>query len=231
MGTLGTNLLLQWWSQNQGIYAPTPQLWIEADSWGPTTWKNKGDGGYDLYVNNGRAGRVSGDAILSNADARADRNVLGTGSWTMEAVIRPSSINNNFLFTQRTSAATPIPDGSVQAYINTNGYWMVAAFHPTGTNVGLGMDVSPLVTLNAIQYVACGYNAASKVVWKQVNDQYGHNDNVEFSCTVDSFALMNAMFANISYTGRLYSFRVYQRALADAEIAANYAADRRRFSF
>jgi hypothetical protein len=228
--TLGTNLLLQWWSQNQGPYAPTPQLWIEADSWGQATWKNKGDGGYDLYVNNGRAGSVSGDAILSNADARADRNVLGTGSWTMEAVIRPSA-NNTWLMTQRTNAASTVPDGSVQVYISSNGYWMVGAYHPAGTNVGLNMANTPSVELSTVQYVACGYNAVNKVIWKRVNDQYAHNDNVEFSCTVDMFALMNAMFANISYNGRLYSFRVYQRALSDAEIAANYAADKRRFNF
>ena len=235
--TLGTNLLLQWWSQNQCPYASGMTLWVEADSWSSTVWRNKAPGAeYDLHVNSSMHAGVNGNAIVApyngaNMDVRADRNVVGTGSWSVEAVLSVANFSfANYLMSQRTSTISPVADGQLQAYVHTSGNVVVGAYHPAGTNVGANMTSVPLVA-GSINSVAFGYDADSRKVWRVVNGVLAENTDKDFSCNVNSFSLGNAMFTNSSFRGSLYSFRVWQRTLTSAELASNYAADRRRFSF
>ena len=90
-------LLKAWHAQNPSPYAPGQMgLWVEADTWG-NTWRNKASGGYDLTVVSNNKGTKDGNAIVAGSTSSArchfsvERNVLGTGSFTVEAVVKPSS--------------------------------------------------------------------------------------------------------------------------------------------
>ncbi len=231
MSTLGNNILLQWWARNQRTYVPTPQLWIEADSWGRTTWKNKGDGGYDLSVVSTYRGTVNGNAIESNFRVKADRNVVGTGSFTVEAVVNWNySTNVTFLMAQRASG-NPVPDGSMQitrASTRRLGFYL---YHPAGENI-VGFEVDdPMILDGQMQYLMCRWNAEDGSFTKQINNDSVTRYGTGFSCTEDTFNLGYSTIGGSTFTGSLYSFRVYQRALSDAEVASNMALDKARFNF
>lgn len=234
MGTLGDNLLLQWWSQNRCPYAPTPQLWIEADSWGRSVWTNKGDGGYDLdYYNSTYMGTVSGKAIASPFRLKTNRNVVGTGSFTVEAVVLWNATSSaNFLICQRANTTNPVPDGSMQIAYTSSGWLGFYLYHPAGENMVTYEDGDPKVIDGETQYVMCRWDAENGNYTKQINANAVTRNATGFSCSDNTFGLGYAYFnGGNRFSGSLYSLRIYQRALTDAEIAANYAADKRRFNF
>jgi hypothetical protein len=215
-------------------YAKTPQLWIEADSWGRSTWKNKGNGGYNLDVyGNSYAGTVSGKAIVSPFRAKTERNVVGTGSFTIEAVVLWNATSNaNFLICQREKTTSPVPDGSMQIAYTSSGWLGFYLYHPDGENMVTYEVGDPKVIDGEIQYIMCRWDAENGNYTKQINDNAVTRNATGFSCSDNTFGLGYAYFnGGNRFSGSLYSLRIYQRALSDAEAANNQALDRKRFPF
>lgn len=245
MSIQGNNLLAQYYAQNQG-YAKTPSLWIEADSWGQSAWTNKGNGGYNLIPQSNMRGAVVGNAIVATKSlpfaATANVNVVGTGSFTVEAVVKKdanfngsSSPYSSFLGSQRTDGEQQ--NNSWQVYFRRADDYRVTfgGWNNNGDSIASALYSQLYYTQDEIQYYAVGYDAGSRTLWKQLNNQIIQSSSFDFSCGINNFKLGSTGWTTAVndsvFLGSLYSFRVYQRTLSAYERSINRAIDRRRFNF
>lgn len=231
--TYGDNLFSAYY--NGMRYAPSPQLWLEADSWGAATWANKGDGGYDLAVESGYHGAKDGNAIVSTSASKfrysVSRNVVGTGSFTIEAVAAPddamkSDTYGGWLCNQRTASTNQ--NGAMQMVFSKAGNFSGGVINSSGAlSAALGGWAA-----GTAQYFSWGYDAVEKRLWCRMGERLAERSDVAFACTVSAFTLGSQGWQNRNspFLGRLYSLRVYRRTLASEEIAHNYTLDKIRFS-
>ena len=243
MSTLGNNLFAQYYAQNQFKYIDNPELWLEADSWGTSVWTNKGNGGYDLACTGANTGIHVDNKIVASASNKVGygilRNVLGTGSFTIEAVLHPnasmlSTTYGGWLVTARTN--TLAQANSVQIFFNTSGVFGFSGWDSYGNSISFRPYLYYDTT--SIGYYAVVCDVELGVLCKQVNSQSLYNAH-NFSCLIDKFFIgnSNAFGTSLStanpeaFYGDIYSIRVYRRALSEAERANNMRRDKARFNF
>jgi len=220
------------------LYAENPVLWIEADSAGQSEWTNKGIGGYNLtkdsYYNNPIIDGIAVTASQGNLLAlKTKQNVVGTGSFTIEAVAAPSSAlastaYGGWLCEQRTN--TLAQPGAFQCVFGSSKF-SIQGWDANGVSISSGL-VSLSYIPNTVQYSAAGYDADTKRLWLKLNSTESDLSNVVFSCTISEFHIGYARWnSGIPFLGSLYSLRVYQRSLSSQELEINRARDRLRFGF
>jgi len=215
-------------------YVSGMNLWIDSGSWGATTWSNKMPGGGDLLVHDHNSGTRNGKAIVAGTtpvDVRSSANVLGTDSFTVEAVVSlsgvPGSVGTRYLMVTGTSSSDT---GRIGAYFNNSNQLILSAVDANGVDVAADMDPGIGMSGGAnVQYISFGYDATAGRLWKKVNNTLVEKTGVTFSCTVDGFRLGNSMDNDLFFRGGIYSFRVYRSALSESDIRSNYAADRAAF--
>lgn len=225
------------WGDKEYVY--TPDLWLEADTYSSTAWTNKGSGGYDLTRSGSNNKAVVQDnAVVATSSAQLQmyiaRNVVGTGSFSIEAVAAPSSAlastqYGGWLCEQRTNGDTQA--GSIQYCINKSGTTTLGGWDASQQSIWTGMT-APSYVADTIQYLAAGYDTTGRKLWTQVNDDVHIKSGLSFSCTVARFDVGYAPWNPvIPYLGSLYSLRVYTKALSEKERLFNRLIDRQRFGF
>lgn len=250
MSVLGNNLLMQYYAQNQFKYIDNPELWIEADSWGTSTWTNKGNGGYNLDIQAGLRGAVVYDALVATKTmpfiATVDRNVVGNASFTVEAIVKKDTTFNGtagqvqygFLASQRNNSSQQ--HGSWQTYFSKTAEqafrFSFGGWNDEGSSISVALPAILTFDPNAIEYYCVGYDASKRLLWKQRNESIIVSKPFDFTCDINFFCLGTTGWPPFSagiaaFCGSLYSIRVYQRALSEAERANNMRRDRARFNF
>jgi hypothetical protein len=247
MSVLGNNLLAQYYAQNQ--YVGTPSLWIEADSWGESVWLNKGNGGYNLYVQDNKKGSVVGKAITATRQdtfaVTVDINAVGSASFTVEfvATLDPSHFEGSgtlysFLFSQRNASSAQ--HGSVQGvFFVSSGVltYTMGGWNSNGENIADKFASTMNPVANSVQYFAFTYNATTKTATMKMDNSIVTSQPFDFECTVDFTKIGAAGFNssisanNYPFIGSLYSLRVHKRSLTALEQAHNMAIDKARFNF
>ena len=244
MSVLGNNLLAQYYAQNQFKYIDNPELWLEADSWGTSVWTNKGNGGYDLTCIASNTGSKDGDAIVTdnkNIAYGIMQNVFGAASFTLEAVLYAdssllSTSNGGWFATSRTSSAAQ--PNSVQIAFGNAGSFFIEGWDSHGNRISENVPRLDIVT-SSIAYYSAGYDAINNVLFKQFNNQVISWTFNDYACLIDKFMIGNSgkfsnnltSAGNLPFLGKIYSIRVYQRALSEAERANNMRRDKARFNF
>lgn len=229
-----------------GEYAAVPSLWLEADSWGSSTWANKGDDSYTVSVVENKCGTVSGNAIVCTKAApvclQIADNVVGTSSFTIEfvGITDPSVLGSGGaarICCQRQTSDTP--NGAFQFYMGQDGNVYLDGWDSNGTNI-LGGDTGLSWTGGVIQYVAVSYKypyISQRITKVDGNQKMYSTSNMYFSAAVSTFTVGYNPWAAVGssyrryFLGSIYSLRVHRRNLTEAELEYNYNVDRKRFNF
>ena len=199
-----------------------------------TVWKSV-VGGYEVGLNNvtveaGRmtfSGTMSGNLIdsygvLSAADTTS--TFVAAKDGTLEIVYRSSSTAGSQVFLQA-------PDSSGIAFGIWNTTSILNHSHETQNNKAAFTFTSGTTTnCVSVRYASCAPVSAfanGSALSASASTSYWLCPSGETQAYVGA----RASRANNPFTGSIYCIRLYNRRLSDAEIAANYEVDQKRFFF
>lgn len=203
---------------------------------GSTTWRDVSGNGRNFTIPTAPpfttefGGGIILDGTTNNYFTGPASNTFNLDqTHTIEVVIKKTDTQANGLFNWRDSSGNRMIHAHVPWSDNTV-YYDVSGCCQSNHRISYNTNGN---LNNVISYMAfrtrtstTPYRQIFRNNVEQVNS--GANSTGTFSFGTNA-ALIAAFESNSTWKGTLYSFRLYNRALSDAELAQNFDATRRRF--
>jgi len=152
-------------------------------------------------------------------------DVTSLHATQVEIVFAVDRINSD---TYGEALVLTIPDGSARYGLAIQKYGPNVYFTMNGGRIITTMYVTE-ATPTSVSYTRANHASISGwTVWQDGQTLALHRES--FNIGVESYLAASGRSSGKKFIGRIHCIRLYNRALTDAEVAANYAVDKARFN-